>query len=151
MKKFQFSLDKVLTYKEQIEDNLKIELAEIIQKVNEEENKLKLLEDEHKLYSQKFEEEKSIGCTILRINFYEGYLLNTTYKIKRQLTIIKNLKIKEEAKREEVIEARKETQSIIKLKEKRIDEYNKEALKKEESFIEEFITTSKFMQNLNTR
>ncbi len=147
MKKFNFSLDKVLTYKEQIEENLKIELAEIIQTVQNEEKKLQTLEEEHRMYSLKFEEEKASGCTILTINFYEGYLLNTTYKIKRQNQIIQSLKIKEDKKRDEVIEAQKETKTITKLKEKKIDEYNKEILKKEETFIEEFVATSKFMND----
>ncbi len=146
MKKFQFSLDKVLIYKEQVEENLKVELANIIQQVNLEEKKLKELEDEHKHYSIKFEQEKASGCTILRINFYEGYLLNTAYKIKTQIAVIEKLKIKEEEKRQEVIEAQKETKTIVKLKDKKMEEYNKDLMKKEEVFIEEFVATSKFMK-----
>ncbi len=147
MKKFQFSLDKVLTYKEQIEENLKVELADIIQKVSSEELKLEKLENEHKSYSLEFEEEKAKGCTILKLNFYEGYLVTLTYKIKQQIAIIAKLKIKEEEKRQEVIQAQKDTKTILKLKDKKIDEHNKEKMKIEETFIEEFVATSKFMNS----
>ena len=48
-------------------------------------------------------------------------------------------------KRQEVVEAKKETSSIDKLKERRKEEYKKEALKEEEHFIEEFVTTQRAM------
>ena len=42
-------------------------------------------------------------------------------------------------KKEEVIEAKTDTSKFEKLKEKKVEEYNKAAAKEEESFIEEFV------------
>ncbi len=41
-----------------------------------------------------------------------------------------------------MIEAKKEKASIDKLKEKKLDQYNKEVLKSEELFIEEFVSNT---------
>ena len=56
--------------------------------------------------------------------------------------------IKEEAKRNEVVEAKKETSSIDKLKEKKRQEYDKVVQKEEEQFIEEFVATQSAMAKL---
>ena len=47
--------------------------------------------------------------------------------------------IKEQKKKEEAIEAKTDTSKFEKLKEKKVEEYNKAAAKEEESFIEEFV------------
>ena len=49
----------------------------------------------------------------------------------------------------EVVEAKKETSSIDKLKERKQMEYDKEVQKQEEHFIEEFVTTRDAMARLN--
>ena len=49
----------------------------------------------------------------------------------------------EEKKREAVVEAKKETSSIEKLKEKKLDAYQKAVAKSEELFIEEFVSTAR--------
>ncbi len=143
MKDFNFSLEKVRVYKEQIEENLRGELSEILALIKQEEIKLKNLEDEHTKNAKELEEEKRKGCTILRVQVYEGYLLNTTYKIKNQIQHIKNLEIKAQEKRDEVIEAKKETASLDKLKERKYSEYEKILAKAQEEAIDEFVNNSK--------
>ena len=60
---------------------------------------------------------------------------------------LKKLRVKEEQKRNEVVEARKEKTSIEKLKEKKLDHYNKEVLRSEELFIEEFVSNTMSVRN----
>ena len=62
---------------------------------------------------------------------------------------LKELRKKEEDKRNEVVEAKKETSSIDKLKEKKLDAYNKEVQKEDERFIEEFVATKRAMARLS--
>ena len=59
------------------------------------------------------------------------------------------LREQEEIKRKEVVEAKKETSSIDKLKERKRFEYDKEVLKQDERLIEEFVTTRDAMARLN--
>lgn len=142
MKKFAFSLDKVLTYKEQIEHNLRSEYAQIVQKVAREEEKLQVLEQEHAACRMKYEEEKHKGSTIRRLKVYESYLESVLWNIQKTEKLIKRLKSEEEAKREEVIAAKTETSSIDRLKDKRKKEYNAAERKAEEIFVEEFVANT---------
>ena len=52
------------------------------------------------------------------------------------------LRIDAEKKREEMVAAKVETSSFEKLKEKKQLEYDKEAAKKEEQFIDEFVSNT---------
>ena len=56
------------------------------------------------------------------------------------------LRKQEEAKRAEVVEAKKETSSIEKLREKKLENYNKAIQKSEEAMIDEFVTTKRIME-----
>ncbi len=143
MKKFKFSLEKVLSYKEQVEDNLRNEHAEILRQIAEHEKRLDELEIEYGLQAAKVEAEKKKGCTIMTLNVYEGYLHTITGKITRQMKVIKQLRVKEEEKLKEVIQAKVETTSIDTIKDKRIEEYRKTEQKAEETFIEEFVSNTK--------
>ena len=139
MKKFAFSLDKVLTYKEQIEHNLRAEYAQIVQKVAREEERLQMLEEEHAVCRMRYEEEKNRGSTIRQMKIYEGYLESVLWKIQKTEKIIDRLKAEEEKKRVEVIAAKTEASSIDRLKDKRKKEYNAAERKAEEIFVEEFV------------
>lgn len=142
MKRFMFSLDKVLTYKEQIEYNLRSEYGQIMQRVAEEEAVLMQLDEEYDFRCVKFEEEKRRGCTIKDLKMHEEYLENLLFRIHKSQKILERLKEEEEKKRQEVIRAKTETSSIDKLKEKRIKEYSATVQKEEENLIEEFVANA---------
>ena len=57
--------------------------------------------------------------------------------------ILEELRAEEEKKRERVVEAKKDTSSIEKLKEKKLDAYHKAEAKGEELFIEEFVSAAR--------
>ena len=61
------------------------------------------------------------------------------------MEILERLRAEAEAKRLEVVEAKKDTSSIEKLREKKLDSYNKAVQKSEELIIEEFVTTARVM------
>lgn len=148
MKKFFFSLDTVLNYKEQVLDGLKAEHARILQKVRECERAIEALEQEHLRCAQEFRENRFNGMKISDIHTYENYLEALGIKIRKKYEELEKLKEKEEAKRNEVVEAKKETSSIDKLKEKKFKEYEKAVQKEDEQFIEEFVTTRRAMAKI---
>ncbi len=76
---------------------------------------------------------------ILQMRTYESYLGYLREEIKNQTRILDALKLREEQKRQELIEAKTETKSIDKLKEKKIAEYQHEAQKEQEQLVEEFV------------
>ncbi len=148
MKKFFFPLDKVLDYKEQVLDGLKAEHARILMKVRECERAIEELEQLHRDCTAEFRKNKLNGIKISEIHTYENYLEALGVKIRIKQDQLEKLKLKEEAKRNEVVEAKKETSTLDKLKEKKREEYDKEVQKEEERFIEEFVATKSAMVRL---
>lgn len=142
MKRFAFSLDKVLTYKEQVEYNLRSEYGQIMQRVAVQEKIVRQLDEEYDYRCSKYEEEKKRGCTIGDLKMHEEYLENLLFRIHKSRKVLEHLKQEEEKKRQEVIRAKTETSSIDKLKEKRIKEYAAVVRKEEENFIEEFVANA---------
>lgn len=149
MKKFYFALDTVLRYKEQVLDGLKAEHARILAKVRECERVIEELEKRHRDCTEELRQNKMDGITIREIHTYENYLESLGLQIRQKREYLEQLRRKEEAKRNEVVEAKKETSSIDKLKEKKLEAYNKEVQKEEEQFIEEFVVTKRAMARLN--
>ena len=148
MKKLVFPLEKVLDYKEQVLDGLKAEHARILMKVRECERAIEELEQLHRDCTAEFRKNKLNGIKISEIHTYENYLEALGVKIRIKQDQLEKLKLREEAKRNEVVEAKKETSTLDKLKEKKREEYDKEVQKEEERFIEEFVTTKSAMVRL---
>ena len=149
MKKFFFPLDTVLRYKEQVLDSLKAEHARILAKIRECENAIDELEHEHRQCDIEFRQNKLSGMKISEMHTYENYLDALRQKIRRKQEQLARLREQEEIKRNEVVEAKKETSSIDKLKERKRFESEKEVQKQEELSIEEFVTTRDAMARLN--
>lgn len=144
MKKFVFSLDKVLGYKQQIEDNLRTEHAGVVRAVVQKEEEIQQMEGMHQGFVNSMEDIKKNGCMIQELRFYESYLDSSRRRINEQKEMLMNLRRQEEEKREQVIEAKKERTSIDILKEKKKSEYDFMVQKEEEKFIEEFVSNSKY-------
>lgn len=140
MKKFNFPLDTVLNYKDQVLDNLKNEHSQILAIIAQQEKKIDMLIGQTGAASEKMKLETQKGITINSMREYERYITFMQQRILTEQGALKKLRKKEEQKRFEVVEAKKETASIEKLKEKKLLLYNKEVQKSEEQFIEEFVS-----------
>lgn len=149
MKKFSFPLDTVLHYKEQILENLRGEHARILIKVRKCEDEIEDLERRRLLCIRELSENRTRGMAIHDIRTYENYLEALRLKILAKQRELAKLQEEEEKKREEVVEAKKETSTIEKLKERKREEYDKEVQKQEEQFIEEFVSTKRAMTKLS--
>lgn len=143
MKKFTFSLDSVLSFKQQALDALRGEHAMILMQVREQEEKLEAVKNEYRGYNGEYCRRKAEGMTITDAMMYESGLRVLERDIERETERLAQIRRLEEAKREEVIEAKKETSSLEKLKEKKLDVYQKAVQKSEETFIEEFIVSAR--------
>ena len=145
MKKFRFSLETVLDYKQEVLSALQTEHAAILARVHAQEDLLEELENYYSELDAEFTERKLEGITILDAMQYEQYLRATERQIEEAVEILERLRAEAEAKRLEVVEAKKDTSSIENLREKKLDSYNKAVQKSEELIIEEFVTTARVM------
>lgn len=141
MKKFQFSLDTVLSYKQQILDVLQGEYARIQGEVRTQETRLELLWEDYRRYAGEYRERCAQGITAMEIMGYQSALRGREHELQRETQVLDQLKKKEEDKRAEVVSAKQDTSSIEKLREKKLDSYNAAIAKSEEQRIEEFVSS----------
>ncbi|NLK38606.1 MAG: flagellar export protein FliJ [Epulopiscium sp.] len=146
MKKFSFSLETVLDYKNQVLDSLQNDHANAVKQMLTQEERVEQLNRQYVSCNQEFNEKKVHGLTVIEALQYETYLRNLEEKIKKEYQKLEECKKEEERRRAAVVEAKKETSSIEKLKEKKWEQYQKEVQKSEELFVEEFVTYSRLAQ-----
>lgn len=139
MKRFQFSLDTVLDYKNQVLDNLRAEQAVINKAVQTQEEQVVQVRRTLDGYQSEFDEAKVSGSVIERFLLYDMCIVNTERTLKEEKKRLAELEKKAEIKKKEVVDAKTDTSKFEKLKEKRLNAYNKAAAKAEEQFAEEFV------------
>jgi len=143
VKKFKFSLETVLSYKDQILDAIRNEYAALQAQVREQEAVLEAVWAHYRAYNEEFRTRKAEGMSIIDAITYENGLRVLERDIQRETGKLEELRKQAEAKREEMVEAKKETASLEKLREKKLDAYEKAIQKSEEQFIEEFVSTTR--------
>ena len=145
MKKFRFSLETVLDYKQQALDSLRAEHGAILARVRAQEQVIEDLEAEYRQADGEFTRRKLEGINIVDAMSYEAYLRSLERKLHEEYYKLEKLRRMEEQKRTQVVEARKETATIEKLKEHKLEDYRKAEQKDEEQRIEEFVSTTRAM------
>ena len=148
MKKFRFSLESVLDYKQQALDSLRAEHGAILTQVREQERLIEELEAEYQQMDGEFAQRKLEGIAVLDAMRYEQYLRAMERQIQQAILRLEDLRRLEEAKRAEVVSAKQDTSAIEKLKDKKLDSYNKAMQKSEEATIDEFVSTTRAMAAL---
>lgn len=143
MKKFKFSLDSVLSYKEQVLEALQGEHAAILAQVHAQEQVLESVWQQYRDCDDEYRQRKAEGITILDATFYQDGLRVLEWHIQQETDKLEELRKQEEAKRQEVVNAKIDTSSIEKLKEKKLEIYNKEVAKSEEVLIDEFVSSAR--------
>jgi flagellar FliJ protein len=140
MKKFIFSLQKVLEIKEQLLDNMKIELSNLNHECKNIEQHIKILEAKYKKIEDEYVKKIYNSISSGEMSYYkmlcQGVLVQIENKEKEKEIVLKKIA----AKRQKIIIMNTEISSLEKLREKELEKHKKELLKKEELFIEEFVS-----------
>lgn len=139
MKKFAFTLEKVLGFKNQTLDLLKSQLSAIQHELNLIEERIVELGQTFDKVNSELVENMVLGITSADISVYKVYLNNTSAQIRKEedkktLTLEKIRK-----KQQEIIKANIEIASLEKLKERQLEEYRKAVQKADEIELNEFI------------
>ena len=74
MKKFQFSLESVLGYKQQVLESLQNEHAILIQKMRQQEERLRQMEESYWAWNEEFRQAEMEGITVAEAMRYESGL-----------------------------------------------------------------------------
>lgn len=146
MKKFQFPLNTVLMYKQQILDSLQGEHAVILAQLHQQEDVLDSLWTRYRAYNEEYKEQQRQGLPITTALMYQSGLRACEAKIALETKQLEEFQRQEEQKREQVVAAKQETSSIEKLKEKKLDQYQKAVQKDEEALIDEFVSAARVVR-----
>lgn len=143
MKKFKFALDTVLSYKQQVLDALEAEHAAAMAKVHEQEGVLDAVWQEYRDCNAEYREKKAQGLSITEAMIYESSLRSGELHIQRETKKLEKLQEEAEKKREEMVEAKIDTSSLEKLKDKKLEQYRKDEQKDQELLVDEFISSTR--------
>lgn len=140
MAKFKFSLQAVERYREIILDDKKNEYAIASTNVLKQEGNI--LDIKARIYdvNKKLKAKNEEGISVLELQSYASYLKKMSHILEEEEDKLVGLKKIEEMHRLEMVAAKTDSMSIEKIKEKRIFEHLKAEQKKEELFIEEFVS-----------
>lgn len=139
MKKFNFSLQKILEVKKQLIENTKIELSTLNSRHQAVINKIEELQNKQNELDLEFKEACSKVITVPEITYYRVCWENMHSKIKSKEIERDDLRLKIEKKKRELIEKNTEISSLEKLREKELEKYNKAMVKSEELMMDEFV------------
>lgn len=142
MKQFRFGLDTVLDYKMQTLEHLKTEHAAINRKVIRQEQEVTRAHDSLNGYQEAFNQTKGAGASIEHYRLFDMCIDRMGKILEEEERRLEDLKEKEESKKKEVVEAKIDTSKFEKLKDKRQTAYQKELMRAEELFSEEFVIRS---------
>jgi len=146
MKKFKFSLEKILQLKEQILKSLKNDLGILQMQLNEKEKNILALNIKYKQSDEIYKVKSSNSIMPYEIKHYKDFMNSIIKSIKKEEDEKQLILKKIEAKKQEIINLNIEISSIEKLKEKKLLKYNYDLQKTEEILIEEFVSSTTMNQ-----
>ena len=141
MKKFQFTLDKMRSYTEQILDEEKNTLSVLKQVQFQIEFKIARLEKSFADISLELREDERKGIEAALLRGYNLQLTSIRNQLKELRFELKKATREVEKQMEKVVAASKEVSKLDKLEEKQYEEYQKTVAKTEELFIDEFVSS----------
>lgn len=136
MKKFKFNLQRVLDYRQTVEDTLLAELAAIQAEHARELVKLDDMKREQNQFRERMKVKLARGSAE-EIKEAYGYLQQLTKQVLAQQLILARIRESKERKTLEVVDAAKERKVLERLKEYKTAEHRKESDRQEQKFLDD--------------
>lgn len=140
MKKFVFSLEKVLGYKQQLLGMLKNELAALQARRLELEGQIRSTELQFDSNNQLLIDQMGVGMSRRNISSYKAFLAELNRRIVSLTGDLHSLEWEITAKQEEIVHMNSDISGLEHLKERQLAGYRSEAQKEQETLIEEFVS-----------
>ena len=119
----------------------------MLEKVRRQEERLEQEQARYAQLNREFRQAEAEGITIAEAMRYESGLRYLEGVIQRETRVLQQLQEEAERKRKQVVQARQETASLEKLKEKKHAAYLKGVQKSEELFIDELVSAARVMDS----
>lgn len=141
LRKFTFTLGRLLDYKDQVLETEKNRLGQLRARQAEIEANIAALERDLAGTDRRQKEEASRGVTVLQARMYEYQKESIRYQLKQQNLELKRITIEVDRQVQVVVAASQEVTGLEKLKEKQLEDYQKEVARDNENVIAEYIST----------
>lgn len=140
MKRFQFTLQKLMDFREQELDRQKNTLSMLQADLRRIQEAREVLLDKVDEQSEQLDRVCRMGAVASEIAMRKRYIVTLQQEIhlKEQQAVLKQQEIEKQLG--VVVEATKDVKTLEKLEEKQLEEYNHQAGKENEQFIEEFVS-----------
>ncbi len=149
MKKFQFQLDTVMDYKQQVLENRLVEHGAAAAAANAQQEVLDAVQNRRTEYEEEYRRKKAEGLNILELLQFQDCLQALEREERREADKLRQLRRVEEEKRSRVIESRQETATLEKLRDIKHKEYLKAVQKDEERFIDDLTAARRYANASN--
>jgi len=136
MRAFHFNLQRVLSYRETVEDALMTELAAIAAEHEREVARLDHIRRTRDSFRVSMKEKLAEGDPEV-IRRAHGYLTALSERVVDQVEAVLQIALKKEEKTAEVVEASKDRQVLDRLKEMKATEHRREMQGEEQKFLDE--------------
>lgn len=138
MRKFSFSLQKVLEYREHVEEELAAELARREEAAERERQALLHLEEEYRRTREELKrEQEARRIDLPAIELRRFFLIVQAGRIAQQRELVQVLEQAVAECRRRLVKARQETEALKQLRAKKFLAYRKACLSEEQAFLDE--------------
>ena len=137
---FHFKLEQVLTYRRNLEEQAQLNLAKVKTILDNFKRQLVNLKTERLAFIDNLEERKKKSVPAPEFSFYMECIETKEAEIEEQNTVVEKQKSIIEKARFALFERVKERKVIEKLREKGLQEYTKESIRKEQNELDEKAT-----------
>lgn len=145
MKKFRFSLETVLDYKQKTLDAMQIEYGHILARLRQQEDVLEQVEQRYVSTNEEFRERKQTGLTIAGILGYQVGLQVIEREIHQEMERLRILKLEEAEAHARLLESKIDTSSLELLRDKKLTAYQHEVSRQEEKSFEDLFSATRHM------
>lgn len=140
MARFIYRMQNILEVKEKLETQAKNEFAIANAKLNEEEEKLRILREKKAGYENDLRNLYGDSLDVFKINRTQEAIDNITYQIEEQIKNVKKAADEVDIAREKLTEAMLERKTHEKLKEKQFEQFLLDEAAKESKEIDELVS-----------
>ena len=140
MKKFKFTLGRMLDYKDQILTEEKNKLAVVRKRQSDLEQRIDSLENESCRISEEMNRGQKKGIAVFQLVAFQAQRDNIRQQVGQLRQDLKLVLLEVQKQTSAVVLATQEVSKLEKLQEKQLEAYRKGVAKAEELFIEEFVS-----------
>ncbi len=140
MEKYSFKFQTMLSLKEKMQEQKEIEYGIAVKKLEDEKNILTIKYNDRERVVDNFRSSVTDNINPKNIADYNYFINRLTKEIESQKSVIRKCELEAKEKQQELFKALSETKMYEKLKEKGVEEYQKELKIEENKIIDEIVT-----------